>query len=226
MSAPRVVAVVAAHDEQERIARTVKAARAIPGVEEVLVVADGCRDRTTEEAVGAGARVLVAERRRGKGAAVDAALARIGSAGAVLLLDADVGDSAAEAGALLEPVVAGRLDLAVGRLPRQEGGGFGVVKRAAGLLIRALCGFRAAEPLSGQRAASRAAIEACRPLAGGFGMEVGMTIDAVRLGLRVGEVPIDMSHRPTGRSVAGFAHRARQGLDVLRAVAPRALRLR
>jgi hypothetical protein len=44
-----------------------------------------------------------------------------------------------------------------------------------------------------------------------------MTIDAVRAGKRVVEVVLDRSHRATRRTPAGFAHRARQLLDCLRA---------
>jgi glucosyl-3-phosphoglycerate synthase len=37
-----------------------------------------------------------------------------------------------------------------------------------------------------------------------------MTIDAVRAGLVVREVELDLEHRATGRDLAGFLHRARQ----------------
>src|SRR5439155_3525345 len=121
-----------------------------------------------------------------------------------VLVDGDVGDTASEAALVLAEVLAGRADLAIGRLPPSRGGGFGVVKRAAGAAIRALTGFRAEEPLSGQRAVTRMALQACRPLAGGFGLETAMTVDALRLGLRVREVPVEMAHRPTGRSLSGF----------------------
>jgi glucosyl-3-phosphoglycerate synthase len=127
---------------------------------------------------------------------------------------------------VLGAVLDGGLDVAVGRFPALGGGGFGLVRRLAGRLVERLGGVRLASPLSGQRALTREALWACRPLAGGFGMETAMSIDAGRLGLRVGEVPVDMRHRPTGRGPAGFAHRARQGLDVLAAAAPRALGLR
>ena len=63
-------------------------------------------------------------------------------------------------------------------------------------------------------------------MAARFGLETAMTIDAVRLGFRVGEVPVAMSHRPTGRGLQGFVHRGRQGADILLAVAPRAAGLR
>jgi hypothetical protein len=83
-------------------------------------------------------------------------------------------------------------------------------------------GFEASEPLSGQRALSAEAMDLVRPLADGFGVETAMTIDAVRAGLRVIEVPIDaLDHRPTFRDPAGFLHRARQGWDIARAVGPR-----
>ncbi len=55
------------------------------------------------------------------------------------------------------------------------------------------------------------------PFAHGFGMELGMTIDAVRAGHRVVEIELDLAHRASGRTLAGFAHRARQLGDFVRA---------
>ena len=225
-STPRVVAIVAALDEEDSIAETVKALAGIEPVSEVVVIADGSTDRTGEEAAWAGARVMVAPRRLGKGGAVDSALDRVEPGDVYLLVDGDVGETAAETEALLQEMVAGRLDLAIGRLPLQEGGGFGLVKAFSRWAIRTITRFDPEEPLSGQRAITREALQACRPLASGFGLETAMTIDAVRLGFRVREVPVDMRHRPTGRTLTGFAHRARQGLDILRAVIPRGFGLR
>ena len=222
----RVRALVAARNEGGRVGATVRAIRTIPQVEEVVVVDGSSSDGTAVEAREAGARVLVAPPGvRGKGGALDGALGRLAPSEVYLLLDADLEGSAMEAKALLEPVLAGEADLAIGSLPRQEGhGGFRLVKRLAALVIRALCGFRAEEPLSGQRAIQADALAAVRPLAPGFGLEVGMTIDAVRAGLRVVEVPVAMRHAVTGRDVAGFVHRARQGRDLLLAAGPRTLR--
>jgi len=223
---PTVLALVAAHDEEAAIARTVKALAGLDAVGGVVVLADGCTDRTADEAVEAGARVFVAPRRLGKGGAIESALGAVPPADVYLLVDGDVGDTASETEALVREVTGGRLDMAIGRLPPQAGGGFGIVKGLSGKAIRLLTGFEPAEPLSGQRAVRREALEACRPLAEGFGLETAMTIDAVRLGFRVGEIPVDMGHRATGRSISGFLHRAGQGADILRAVVPRALRLR
>ncbi len=221
----RVVALVAAYNEEGRIGRTVKALRALDDIDDVMVVADGSTDRTAEEAVAAGAAVLSAPRRVGKGDALEVALDRTPPADVYVLVDGDVADTAAQASKLLDPVLSGRLDLVVGRLPAQPGGGFGLVKRMARWVIRAT-GFDPAEPLSGQRAVTREALAAARPLARRFGTEVGMTMDLVRLGFRVGEIPVQMTHRPTGRNIGGFVHRGRQGADILRAAVPRVIGLR
>jgi hypothetical protein len=215
-----VVALVAAHEEAARIAATVAALRRL--VDEVVVVDDGSSDGTASAALVAGATVLRASRRRGKGRALEESLERLPPADLWLLADADLGATASGLDPLVDAVRQGRADIAIAAFPKLGGGGFGIVKRTAARLIRAVCGFEAREPLSGQRALTAAALAAVRPLAPGFGIEVGMTIDAVRAGLRVVEIPIDgLSHRPTGRGARGFAHRARQGADILAAVAAR-----
>jgi hypothetical protein len=221
----RVVALVAARDEADRIGATVDALRRMTGVSEVVVVDDGSRDTTAARAIEAGAVVLRRERSVGKGRALEEALDRCPNADVYLLADGDLGESAAGLVAVLAPVVAGEADLAIATFPPgRRNGGFGLVKRAAGRAIRRSSGFHAAEPLSGQRAIHATALGAVRPLARGFGMEVAMTIDAVRAGLRVVEIPVELSHRATHRDVRGFAHRGRQGLEVVRAVVPRAFR--
>jgi glycosyltransferase involved in cell wall biosynthesis len=195
-------------------------------VDVVVVVDDGSRDATASVALEAGASVLRLERRRGKGRALEGALRRLDAADAWLFADGDLGATAGRLGAVLEPVLAGVADLAIARLPPPAAGGFGIVKRSAARAIRALGGLRVREPLSGQRAVGASALERMRPLAGGFGVETAMTIDAGRAGLRVIEVPVELSHRPTFRDLRGFAHRGRQGWDIARAVLPRALGLR
>jgi hypothetical protein len=223
---PSVIALVAARNEEATIARTVKSLLSIEKVGSVVVVADGCIDATVDEALGAGATVLAKSRRLGKGDALEDVLDRVPQAAVYLLVDGDVADTASETSKLLDEVVGGKLDAAIGRLPALEGGGFGNVKRLAAWLIQFGTGFEADAPLSGQRALTSAALQACRPLAAGFGLETAMTMDLVRLGFRVGEVPVEMSHRATGRGAAGFLHRAGQGVDILRAAAPRIAGLR
>lgn len=219
----RVVALVAARDEAGRIGPCVGALRAL--ADEVVVVDDGSGDVTAAEASEAGATVLRTGRRTGKGGALEGALRRLGAADLWLLVDGDVGATASNLTPLLEAVNAGEADLAIAVLPPARAGGFGIVKRFAAHLIRGQTGFRASEPLSGQRALTAKAMQAVRPLAGGFGVETAMTIDAVRAGVRVVEIPIDgLEHRPTYRTPLGFLHRGRQGWDIARAVVPRIFR--
>ncbi|HEY7072062.1 MAG TPA: hypothetical protein VH479_18185, partial [Acidimicrobiales bacterium] len=138
-----------------------------------------------------------------------------------LLIDADVGATASAAGCLLGPVVAGEADLVVGVMPAAAGrGGWGAVRRLAGLGIRRACGVRADAPLCGQRAVRAGYLRELDPVAR-FGLEVGMTIDAVRAGARLAEVAVPMEHHHTGRSLRGFAHRGRQGADIVGALWPR-----
>ena len=221
-----MVALVPARDEGDRVGATVQALRAIPTVDEVVVVDDGSTDGTGSAALEAGATVLRLARPAGKGGALEGALRRLPAPEVWLLADADLAETAGALEQVLAPVLDGRADLAIARFPQGQGGGFGIVKRFAARLIRLLSGFEAAEPLSGQRAATAAALDACRPLARGFGVETAMTIDAVRAGLRVLEVPTALRHRPTGRDVRGFAHRGRQGLDIAIAAVPRMMGLR
>jgi hypothetical protein len=54
------------------------------------------------------------------------------------------------------------------------------------------------------------------PFAPAYGMETGMTIDAVRAGYRLGEYEIDLAHKATGKTLKGFIHRFRQLLDFAR----------
>lgn len=220
----KIVALVPARNEVDRVGQAVRALREL--TDEVVVVDDGSTDGTASAALAAGATVLRLGRSIGKGGALEGALRRLPPADVWLFADADLGASARELRVVLDPVLSGRADLAIATFPPARGGGFGLVKRGAARAIGALTGFRAAEPLSGQRAIRADVLAACRPLARGFGVETAMTIDALRAGFRVLEVPAALTHRPTGRSLRGFAHRARQGLDIALAVASRALGLR
>ncbi|HEY6835267.1 MAG TPA: glycosyltransferase [Gaiellaceae bacterium] len=210
-SATQLTLLVAARDEEGSIGKTVEALRAaFPGAE-VLVADDGSRDRTASVAEAAGARVARLPR-LGKGQAL-ALGEREAGPGGLLLVDADLeGD--------LGPLLEADVDLAIAAFAERQGGGFGIAKRAARALIHARSGFEAREPLSGQRALSPAAREACFPTAPGFGCEVRMTIDAARAGLEIREIGLPLRHRPTGRDPRGFAHRGRQLLDAVLACGP------
>jgi len=217
-----VTALIPAYRAGESIAATVIALRRLPQVGSVIVVDDGSPDDTAAQAQYAGARVLRHPHNRGKGAALRTAAATLGEGTeVVLLLDADLGATAAEAGKLLAPVLAGQAHLAIATLPAAgKGAGFGLAVRSARLLIWLLTGRVMQAPLSGQRALTAALLRRVR-FADRFAVEVALTLDALLLGAQVVEVPTEFQHQVTGWSLPHLRHRARQLLDVWRAALPR-----
>jgi glycosyltransferase involved in cell wall biosynthesis len=249
-----VAVVIPARNEADRIAATVKGAAGLPGVDIVVVVDDGSRDGTAALAQGAGAHVMRHSRNRGKAAAMETGAeavllieARSKAAASeaaasepadsqpagpeaagprhLLFLDADLAQTAGEAAPLIEPVRAGRADMTIAVFSdRVRQGGHGFVVGLSGSGIMRAAGWRPAQPLNGQRCLTRAAFEAARPLAPGFGVETGLTIDLLRRGLRITEVEVPLAHRATGTDWRSQVHRARQFADVARALAVRQLK--
>lgn len=210
---------VAARDEEDRIGTTVTALReAFPGAE-IVVADDGSRDGTPARAEEAGARVVRAPR-RGKGQALTLA-ERECRDGPLLLCDADIrGGLGPLLDRLQQSVASESVDVVVGVFTRRIGGGLGIAKTASRTLIGLATGRRMREPLSGQRALSRRARATLFPVAAGFGVETRMTIDAVRAGLTVQEIELDLEHRATGRDLRGFLHRGRQLAELTLACGP------
>jgi glycosyltransferase involved in cell wall biosynthesis len=228
--------VISAYGEGERIGQTVDGARSLAAVDLVVVVDDGSRDEgaTSRIAREHGAIVVRHSRNRGKGAAMEtgaaavaAIEAREGRADArfLLFLDADLSGTAAAAAPLIAPIRAGQAGMTIAVLPPQHtsGGGHGFVVRLAGDGIRRAVGFEPTQPLSGQRCLTREAFEAALPLAHGFGVETGLTIDVLRAGIRVLEVEADFQHRVTGTDLAAQLHRGRQYRDVALALTARSV---
>ena len=226
-----VAVVIPARNEADRIQATVTAAVGIPVVALVVVVDDGSKDGTAAVARQAGAVVTRHARNRGKGAAMET------GAEAVRLLDqrehrdrprhllfrdADLAGPAALAGPLIDPVLAGKADMTIAVFAATvKLGGHGLVVGLSGAGIRRATGWQPAQPLNGQRCLTRAAFEAARPLARGWGVETGLTIDLLRKGLRVTEVEVKLAHRPTGTGMRAQLHRAHQLTDVAMALAAR-----
>jgi glycosyltransferase involved in cell wall biosynthesis len=218
---PAIAVIVAARNEADRIGATLAALRgALPGAA-LWVADDASTDGTAEAAMAGGAQVVSRGRPHGKGAnvgaAADAALSVEPAPALILLCDGDLGRSAAELAPLVEAVRRGECDLAVAAFSRRIGGGFGIALGFARGAIRRRCGLETSAPISGQRAMRAEVLRATLPFARGYGMEVGMTIDAVRAGYRLREYELDLSHRASGRSLGGFVHRARQLVDFTRA---------
>lgn len=211
----KIAAIIPAYNEEDRIRDTVHACCTMPEIDEVVVVDDGSTDNTAFIAYEEGAVVIQLENNSGKGAALNKAISET-QADIFLLVDADLGDSAKETKLLLEPLQNGNADMsiAVMQAPAGHKGGFGFVKGLASWGIKKLTGSKVLAPISGQRAIRNKIIEDIGGFEKGFGVEVALTIDALRKGYRVVEVEIPLTHRLTDRSLAGFMHRGKQFKDI------------
>jgi glycosyltransferase involved in cell wall biosynthesis len=236
-----VSVVIPAYNEADVIGDTVRGALTIPGVVEVIVIDDGSTDNTTQVARDAGAQVVKLPNNVGKGGALNSGWQKA-KGQVILLLDADLGESAREGALLVEPVACDKADMAIAmfvrgseepnpeacdkrNILRTRSGGFGTVVRLAKLGIWILTGRWMESPLAGPRALKREIIERAGRFADKFGVEVGLTVDALRMGYRVMEVPVKMVHRASGRDIRGFLHRGRQMVDVIRTLMNKALKI-
>jgi glycosyltransferase involved in cell wall biosynthesis len=225
-SAAGRVVIVAARNEGDRIGATLGAlSEALPGAR-LLVADDASTDATPQIAMQRGAWVIRRGRPHGKGgnltAAAQAAIGEFTAEATGLLCDADLGPSAGRLAPLVDAVESRDCDLAVAAFADPGGGGFGIAHGYARRAIERRCGARLAAPLSGQRAMRLSTLRELLPFADGWGMETGMTIDALRAGCRLSEIELPLEHRITGRSPVGFVHRAGQLRDIRRAVRARA----
>lgn len=126
----------------------------------------------------------------------------------ILLLSPDLGESAVEATALVEAVSAGQADMAIAVPAREReysGFGPGVARR----LIRRKTGWYCHYPLSYQRCLTREAIDAAMPFSGRYVLEAAMTINVLRAGLSVMEVPCNFAHSGADRSLGSLNRPAR-----------------
>ena len=217
------VAVIPARDEAANLADTLRALDTIPNLSHLIVADDGSRDATPHIALALGAELVHASppaKPAGKGHALRLGLIRVRTYApdAVLLLDADLGHSAALLATLIAAIDEDNLASIAAFPPAATKGGFGLVKRFARSAIASRTGHVLSEPLSGQRALLTPALDVLPGVAPGFGAEVGMTLDLLAAGIKPLEIPLSLTHRPTGRNLPGFAHRALQGRDVVRAL--------
>ncbi|MDR3708018.1 MAG: glycosyltransferase family 2 protein [Capsulimonadaceae bacterium] len=160
-----VAAIIPAHNEAERVGRVLEAVLATPIVSRVILVDDGSTDGTAQ--IGAryeGVRVERFERNRGKGGAMLWGATVASDADVLLFLDADlIGLTPEHVAQLLEPVVSGKTDMALGQF---------TAGRGATDLAQLIVPF-----ITGQRAILRPLFESIPDLDRvGFGIEMAITL--------------------------------------------------
>ena len=188
-------------DEVETVARVVGAFRE-GGIENVLVIDGGSTDGTRAAASDAGARVVV-QSGRGKGQAVREAVRDHISATYVLMADADATYDAADAEAMLDPLLAGEADHVIGnRFADMRPGAMTRLNRVGNRIInlafRTIHGEAYRDILSGYRAFTRESFLRLHLTADGFGVETEMAVECVKNKVPVAVVPVTYRERPGG----------------------------
>lgn len=224
----RVAAIIPAENAGDTIAATIRACRAIPRVDLVLVVDDGSDDDTGNAARNAGAVVVRHSVNRGRSSAMETggsvvAMRDIEGRDPRLLLfvGAALGEDATSLAALVQPVADKEADLTIAVPPHQAARPAGPAVRLARNSIFKATGWATAAPLATDRCITREAFAVASPLARDWGVEVGMTIDTLTAGFTALEVPCDVSK---GRAETGASHPAARYRDIAMAVASRRMR--
>lgn len=188
---PKILALIPAYNEAERIEAVIKGAVVhLP----VLVVDDGSSDETAGVAAAAGADVKPQIPNQGKGAALQAGFrhARAEGYDAVLTLDADGQHDPAEIPRFLAAYAASAPDLIIGARDFSQ---MPTVRRLANSWGQRAFSWALGQPVqdnqSGYRLLSRRLIEAIlQSDEQGFEYEVEMIVTCVHLGYTLSWVPI------------------------------------
>jgi len=187
-------------NEEESIGSVIAEFRAL-GFENILVIDGHSVDRTRSLAEQAGARVIL-QSGQGKGQALKEVFDLIDQ-DYILLIDGDGTYLPSEAGRLLEPVLKGRADQVVGnRFGHLAGGALKRLNLIGNKLIngffRTIYRVELTDILSGYRAFTTKGIRHLDLTTPGFEIESEITIESVKKGLRIVEVPITYQPRTAG----------------------------
>jgi glycosyltransferase involved in cell wall biosynthesis len=212
VTSTRLVAVVPAWNEEEAIGRVVDEIRAFDPSLGIVVVDDASTDGTAAVAERHGATVLRLPFNVGIGGAVQTGIryAREEGYDVAVRLDGDGQHDASEIGKLLAPIRAGDADLVIGSRFVDAGGTYrppfarrmGI--RVFARLVSVLGGQRVTDTTSGFVALSRTGIELFAVQYPHDYPEVEATLVALRSGLRLAQVQVEMRERQTGTSSITF----------------------
>lgn len=205
---PFVSVIIAALNEEEAIAGVI---RAVPAnvADEIVVVDNGSKDRTSEVASKAGGRV-VKETIPGYGRAFRAGLRSISpQCEIVVFLDGDGSDCPEMMDRLVGPISDGTADFAIGSRTRgtRERGSMNFHQVLAGYMVgfvlRLLYGVRSTD-MGPFRAIRRDTLDRLGLREETYGWPLEMQMRAAQAGVRTIEVPVDYRRRAGGHSkIAG-----------------------
>lgn len=196
----KVAVLVPCYNEAVAVAKVVKDfQKALPDAT-IFVFDNNSTDGTAQAARAVGAEVFE-EKRQGKGFVVRRMFTDI-EADIYVLVDGDATYDAPSAPAMIERLLADRLDMVVANRIDTEVAAYRAGHRTGNML---LTGFVAwvfgpafNDMLSGYRVFSRRFVKSFPVLSGGFEIETELTIHALELGLPAAEIDTPYYARPTG----------------------------
>ena len=199
--------IIPAHNEAENLADTLaRIPRERNSNLHVIVVDDGSTDTTGEVARQHGAEAVIRHsRNRGLGAALRTGLAaaRELDVRAAVYIDADGEYPPSQIPDLLAPILEGEADYVLGSRYLGRIKGQPVLRRLGNLVFTGLlclaAGRRMTDGQTGFRAFSRRALE-CAEIIHDYNYAQVLTLDLLKKGMRMREVPISYSHRTRGKS--------------------------
>ncbi len=215
MSYKDICVLIPTLNEEESIEPVVREFRSL-GFENILVADGHSTDATVERARAAGACIFL-QSGTGKGQALKEVFEEI-KEDYILLIDGDGTYLPSEAPRLLEPVLKGKADHVVGnRLGNVQGGSFKRLNMLGNKMINfffsTIYRVRLYDILSGYRAFTTEGIHRLDLSTPGFEIESEMTIESVKKGLRIIEVPITYMPRLAGAKTK--LHPFRDGLKII-----------
>lgn len=220
-SKPIIIAAIPCLNEEQFIGEIVNRARVF--VDRVVVVDDGSTDHTGKAARAAGAQVIRHKLRQGAGAATRTAFeaAKKCNADILVTLDGDGQHNPDEIPQVLEPVLSGEADLAIGsrffqqslkNVPRYRKFGIDVITWLYNLGSR----IKVSDSQSCFRAYTRRLIEATDITEDGFGFSVQLLIQARRKGFVIMEAPVSCIYHSDGSTLNPVSHGLGVALSVIK----------
>jgi len=213
----RIAVVIPAKDEGATIGALLDGVSkvSVPGHDlHPIVVDDGSTDATAAIARGRGAEVVTHPGNRGLGAAVRTGLRAAVASGAIAVayLDADLEYAPWDIPKLVEPVISGRADYVLGSRFRGGVRGMRLYRRignyAFTALLVLLTGARITDGQTGMRAFSREVADRAE-IVHDYNYAQVLTLDLLRKGFRLEEVPIRYRVREHGESFIRWSYPAK-----------------
>lgn len=212
----KIIAVIPVFNEEDYILDTINGLKKIKIIQDIVVIDDGSTDDTLNKLSEDEVTIIKLNKNYGKGYAIRKAIKEL-DYDYIVLLDGDLGESSKEIIKLINPVINDKTDFAIAKFPKpKKKGGVGLVKGLAKFTVLLYTGRKIDTSLSGQRVYKAEVVKNMKFIPDRFGIEVAMTVAALRKGYRVKEINVNMSHRETGRDLKGFLHRGKQFCNILK----------